>query len=87
MDYVTKKHIEALKKERSALKSMRLASILGEQVKFTEEQIEGRLETIRQQLDEITPEPLKIKTFDYTTTLSVKAVARRRVENHKSITN
>lgn len=76
MDYVTKKRIEALKKERSALKSMRLAAILGEQVKFTEEQIEGRLETIRKQLDALTPRRLKTETIENVTTLSVKAEAR-----------
>lgn len=62
-----KKRIETLKKERSALKSMRLAAVLGEKVKFTEEQIEGRLETIRKQLDALTPAHLKIKAFDYVT--------------------
>lgn len=76
MDYVTKKRIEALKKERSALKSMRTALLIGETVKFSEEQIAGRLQTIREQLDNLTPRRLKTETIDNVTTLSVKAEAR-----------
>lgn len=75
MDYVTKKRIEALKEERKALKKMRTANLLGAKTKFTETQIESRLETIRKQLDDLTPARLKIKAIDYVTERSLKAEA------------